>query len=62
MDHALKCILVLQQWEEEVARLSSALQEKTRENQRLRKSFDTIKQGNDGLKRQVWFHPLNTLS
>ncbi len=34
-------------------RLSSALQEKARENQRLRSSFGTIKQANDGLRTQV---------
>ena len=37
----------------EIERLESSLREKTRENRRLQENFNTLKSGNDVLRKEV---------
>uniref|UniRef100_A0A8D0G8V1 Coiled-coil domain containing 138 n=1 Tax=Sphenodon punctatus TaxID=8508 RepID=A0A8D0G8V1_SPHPU len=45
--------IIKEQHEAEVKQLSEALKEKTKENKRLKSSFDTLKEMNDSLKKQL---------
>ncbi|XP_065437050.1 coiled-coil domain-containing protein 138 isoform X7 [Chrysemys picta bellii] len=49
--------IIKEQHEAEVKQLSETLREKTKESKRLKSSFDTLKEMNDSLKKQV---PLNS--
>lgn len=46
-------LIFLQQHEAEVKQLTEALREITKENRRLKSSFDTLKEMNDSLRKQV---------
>ncbi|XP_059577028.1 coiled-coil domain-containing protein 138 isoform X4 [Alligator mississippiensis] len=45
--------MIKEQYETEVKQLSDALREKTKENKRLKSSFDTLKEMNDSLRKQA---------
>ncbi|XP_019379917.1 PREDICTED: coiled-coil domain-containing protein 138 [Gavialis gangeticus] len=45
--------MIKEQYETEVKQLSDALREKTKENKRLKSSFDTLKEMNDSLRKQL---------
>ncbi|KAK3100312.1 hypothetical protein FSP39_018028 [Pinctada imbricata] len=47
-----KLVLIEEKHRAETARLESALREKTKENKRLKDSFETLKQANDALKKE----------
>jgi hypothetical protein len=44
---------LLQQSQAELEKMEEVLREKIRENNRLKDSFETIKQANEGLRKQV---------
>nr|XP_056717945.1 coiled-coil domain-containing protein 138 [Euleptes europaea] len=48
-----KLQIIKEQHEAEIQQLTEALKEKTKENKRLRSSFDTLKELNDTLKKQL---------
>ncbi|KAJ6667452.1 hypothetical protein lerEdw1_016573 [Lerista edwardsae] len=54
--------IIKEQHEAEIQQLSEALKEKTKENKRLKSSFDTLKELNDTLKKQASTALINTLT
>ena len=48
-------ISVFQKYLNQIAYLEQALKEKNKENKRLKENFETMKQANDTLKKEVWW-------
>ena len=46
-------ISVFQKYLNQIAHLEQALKEKNKENKRLKENFETMKQANDTLKKEV---------
>ncbi len=52
-NHAKFVCFFLQQYQQEKSELDAALKQKTKENKRMKASFDSIKELNDAMKKQV---------
>ena len=50
------CHFVFQKYLNQIAYLEQALKEKNKENKRLKENFETMKQANDALKKEVRWH------
>lgn len=51
-------LIFLQQHDAEVKQLTEALREITKENRRLKSSFDSLKEVNESLRKQVELFPI----
>ena len=50
------CYPLKQELQLDIERLEGSLREKTRENRRLQENFNTLKSGNDVLRKEVSYH------
>lgn len=53
MHKTLLFVFVLQKHQQEVSQLQERLREQSKENRRLKSNFDTIRELNDNMKKQV---------